>query len=185
MKRVFLVCLLMLSYACAPVVCPGEKEVRSRYSEDTAPKNYEAFTSLRYGILRVPIYIEKSEGKYTIRSPQTGTVFLKDSNLCVNATCLDLPVNPDGLIFGALLRGDEKPSCSFGTITFERDDQMYKRKYIFSNGELKRVELTDKNRDRILILEYGDRSKEGYYKRVKASLGDMTFLFSVDELKRR
>lgn len=184
MKKILLICIFMLEYACAPLVCPGEKDIKSRYSEDTAPKSYKALVSLRYGILKVPMYVEKDMGRYTLRSPQTGTVLLEEGNLCINATCLDLPINPDGLIFGALLLGDEKPTCSFGTIVFERDDQVYLRKYIFSNGELLRVELTDKKRGKFVVLEYGQKTKEGYYKNVKVSVGDLSFLFNVDELKR-
>jgi hypothetical protein len=182
MKRVLLLCTLWLAYSCAPLVCPGEKEVRQLYSEDAAPKSYKAFVSLRYGILKVPIYIEKAQNGYTLRSPQTGTVLFKDTNLCVGATCLDLPLTPDALIFGTVLTGDEKASCSLGSLAFERDDGMYKRKYIFSNGQLKRVELIDKKRDRLIVLEYPERNKEGYYRNVKVSVGDISFNLSVDQI---
>ncbi|MGC8852261.1 MAG: hypothetical protein ACP5P0_01500 [Hydrogenobacter sp.] len=185
MKKALLLFILCLTYACAPLVCPGEKEVRQAYSEDSAPKDYNAFVSLRYGILRVPIYIEKSQGGYTLRSPQTGTVLFKDTNLCVGATCLDLPLTPDALIFGTVLTGDEKVSCSLGSLAFERDDGLYKRKYIFSNGQLKRIELIDKKRDKIIVLDYPERNKQGYYKNVKISIEDISFNLSVDQINFR
>ncbi|SNZ14760.1 hypothetical protein [Hydrogenobacter hydrogenophilus] len=185
MKKALFLCVLCLAYACAPLVCPGEKEVRQVYSEDSAPKSYNAFVSLRYGILKVPIYIEKAQNGYTLRSPQTGTVLFKDTNLCVGATCIDLPLTPDALIFGTVLTGEEKASCSLGSLAFERDDGLYKRKYIFSNGQLKRVELIDKKRDRLVVLDYPERNKQGYYRNVKISVGDISFNLSVDQIDFR
>ncbi len=184
MKKVLLVSVTALMYSCAPLVCPEEKQIKNMYSEDASPKEYKAFLSLRYGILKIPIYVEKGEGSYIVRSPQSGSILFSGKALCINSACLDLPLTPDGIVFGSVLTGYEKATCSFGSVVFERDDQVYSRRYIFSNGELKRIELTDRKKDRLIVFEYGERSKEGYYKSVRVSIGDVSFIVSVDELRR-
>ncbi|MFN3814258.1 MAG: hypothetical protein ACK4SM_06520 [Aquificaceae bacterium] len=184
MKKALLLSIAVFMYACAPLVCPEEKQIKTIYSEDSAPKEYKAFLSIRYGIIKIPIYVEKEEGSYIIRSPQSGSILFSGRAFCINSACIDLPLTPDSIVFGSILTGYEKATCSFGSVVFERDDQAYFRKYVFSNGELKRIELTDKKKDRLMVFEYGERSKDGYYKSVKVSIGNVSFIVGVDELRR-
>ena len=97
--------------------------------------------------------------------------------------CFGLPINPDGLIFGKVIRGDEKLSCGFNSVSFERDEGMYRTKYIFKDGKLSLVEFYDTKKNKTLRLNYLDWSKEGYVKVIRIEGESFSFLLTVDSLK--
>ena len=97
--------------------------------------------------------------------------------------CFELPINPDGLIFGKVIRGDEKLSCGFNSVSFERDEGMYRTKYIFKDGKLSLVEFYDTKKNKTLRLNYLDWSKEGYVKVIRIEGESFSFLLTVDSLK--
>ncbi len=180
MKRLLLFSLLLSS--CAPLVCPEGEEVKRAYSEYKSPSSYTADLSLRYGLLRIPIRVQKSEGKFLISGEgRTGEISL--NNLCVAGACIDLPVSPDGVIFGAVLRGDEKMACSYSGVYFERDDGMFKSKYVFKDGRLSLAEFYDTKRDKKLTLNYLEWSKEGFARAIRVQAESLSLVLTVDSLK--
>ncbi len=173
--------LLFLS-ACAPIVCPEGESIKKTYLEQSAPSSYQASLSLRQGFLRIPVQVQKTEGKFTI-SGEGRVLEFSLNNLCVAGVCLDLPINPDGLIFGKVIRGDEKLSCGLSGVAFERDDGVYKTKYIFKDGKLSLVEFYDTKKNRTLKINYLDWAREGYAKAIKIEGESFSLLLTVDSLK--
>ena len=49
-----------------------------------------------------------------------------------------------------MIRGDEKLSCGFNSVSFERDEGMYRTKYIFKDGKLSLVEFYDTTQTHIV-----------------------------------
>ncbi len=180
MKRLLFLPFLLAS--CAPLVCPEGEEIKRAYSEFKAPQSYSADLSLRYGLLRVPISLKKSEGRFTI-SGEGRTAEISLNNLCVAGTCIDFPISPDGIIFGMVLGGGEKMGCSPSGVYFERDEGMFKSKYIFKDGKLSLAEFYDTKRDKKLTLSYLEWSKEGYAKALRLQTESMSLILTVDSLK--
>lgn len=179
--RYALVLLLLLS-ACAPLVCPEGEELKKLYSERDVPSSYSASLSVRYGLLRIPVSVSKSDGRFVIRGEgRTAEVFL--GNLCVAGACIDLPVSPDGLIFGKVLRGDEKMGCSPSGVYFEREEGPYRSKFVFRDKRLSLVELYDKRGEKKLTLNYLEWSKDGYARAIKVRADGLDLLLTVDNVK--
>ncbi|MFN3870068.1 MAG: hypothetical protein ACK4MW_01080 [Aquificaceae bacterium] len=181
-KLKLLASLSLLLFSCAPMVCPEGDQIKKNYSEYNAPSSYEASLSLRQGFLRVPIQLVKRDGKFVI-STEGRNLELNLGNLCISGVCFDLPVNPDGILFGKVLRGDEKLECSFGGVFFERDEGSFKSKYVFKDGKLNLIELYDKRRERVLKVNYLDWSKEGYAKAIKLEGENISAILTVDSIK--
>lgn len=181
MKGLVLFALLLLS-ACAPLVCPEGDDIKRTYSEFGAPASYTADLSLRYGFIRVPIRVQKSEGKFTIMG-EGKSAEISLNNLCVAGACIDLPVNPDGVLFGKVLRGDEKMGCSTSDVYFERDDGIFRSKYVFKDGKLSLAEFYDTKKDKRLVLSYLEWSREGYARAIRVQTENMSFLLTVDGIK--
>lgn len=183
MKRLKLLTLSLLFLSgCAPMVCPEGEQVKRYYSEYNAPSSYTAYLSLRQGFLRVPLEVKKTEGKFIISS-EGRNLELNLDNLCMGGVCFDLPVGVDGLLFGKVLRGDEKAVCSLSGIVFERYDGFFKSKYVFKDGRLNLVEIYDNKRGKNLKLDYLDWSKEGYAKVIKIEGEGISFILTVDSIK--
>ncbi len=180
MKRLLLLSLLLSS--CAPLVCPEGEEFKRTYSEYKSPNSYTADLSLRYGLLRIPIRVEKSEGKFII-SGEGRTGEWSINRFCMKGTCVELPISPDGVIFGRVLRGDEKLSCSSSGVFFEKDDGVFKSKYVFKDGSLALAEFHDTKRNRKLILSYLEWSKEGFARAIRVQTEGITLTLTVDSLK--
>jgi|UniRef100_A0A7C2ZH96 hypothetical protein len=168
--------------ACAPTICPEGDKIKKNYSEQSAPYSYQVNLSLRQGFLRIPLQVQKTEGKFTI-SGEGKVLDLSLNNMCLGGMCFELPINPDGLIFGKVIRGDEKLSCGFNSVSFERDEGMYRTKYIFKDGKLSLVEFYDTKKNKTLRLNYLDWSKEGYVKVIRIEGESFSFLLTVDSLK--
>lgn len=178
MKRLLFLSFLLAS--CAPLLCPDADNIKRDFSQFGAPQEYRAQLSARYGLLRVPIKLEKAGGKFIVGDGQK-TIELQ--NLCINSVCFDLPINPDGLVFGKLLRGDEKASCSREGFLFTRDEGPFESKYVFKDGKPVLVEFYDKKKERRMILEYLDWAPQGYARALRVKQGGISFLLTVDELK--
>lgn len=174
--------LLLFLSACAPLVCPEGEEIKKVYSETTAPSSYSANLSVRYGLVRIPISVNKSEGRFVIRG-QGRTAELYLGSLCVAGACIDLPLSPDGVIFGKVLRGDEKMGCSPSGVYFEREEGPFRSKFVFKDGRLSLVELYDRNREQKLTLSYLEWSREGYARAIKVRADGLDLLFTVDNVK--
>lgn len=179
--KLYILFLLFLA-SCAPLVCPEGEEIKRAYSEYGAPQSYTASLSLRYGLLRIPVNVQKSEGKFII-SGEGKSAEVSLNNLCVAGACIDLPVSPDGVIFGKVLRGDEKIACSPLGVYFERDEGVFKSKYVFKDGKLSLAEFYDTKKDRKLTLSYLDWSKEGYARAIRVQTEGVSLILTVDSLK--
>ena len=176
-----LLSLLFLS-ACAPMVCPEGEKVKRYYSQYFVPNSYTASLSLRQGFLRIPLQVKKEDGRFTI-SDERRNMDINLDNLCVGGICFDLPVGIDGLLFGKVLKGDEKALCSPGGVVFERDEGSFKLRYVFKDGRLNLVEVYNKERAKILTLNYLDWSREGYARAIKIEGENMNFILTVDSIK--
>ena len=55
-------------------------------------------------------------------------------------------------------------------------------KHYFKDGDLSKVEILDRKKERLITLNYGIRTKEGYYKRVKVSIEDLSFTINIEEV---
>jgi hypothetical protein len=82
-----------------------------------------------------------------------------------------------------MLTGEEKPSCTSEGLVLSRDTDAYLVKHYFADNQLAKVEVFDKKRDRLIILTYGQKAPEGYYRRVKVNWEDFTFTINVEEVK--
>lgn len=180
MRRLFLLSLFLSS--CAPLVCPEGEDVKRNYLEYEAPSSYTADLSLRYGLFSVPIRVEKSEGKFII-SGEGRTGEWSINRFCMKGMCVELPISPDGVIFGRVLRGDENLSCSSSGVFFEKDDGVFKSKYVFKDGSLALAEFHDTKRNRKLILSYLEWSKEGYARAIRVQTEGLSLTLTVDSLK--
>ncbi|RMH80133.1 MAG: hypothetical protein D6674_05395 [Acidobacteria bacterium] len=178
MKR--LLFLLFLLMSCAPLLCPDEDGVRRDFSQFGAPQEYRAQLSVRYGLLRMPIRLEKTGGRFIIGD---GERSIELQNLCINSVCFDLPITPDGLIFGKLLRGDEKASCGREGFLFTRDEGPFESRYVFKDGKPALAEFYDKKKERRITLEYLDWAPQGYARALRLKQGGISLLLTVDDLK--
>lgn len=183
MNRLFTLVALSFLFSCAPMVCPEGSKISREYSLSNAPNRYSADLSIRYGLLRVPLKVEKEDGRFTLEG-QGKSYSLDLNSLCFGATCIDLPVNPDGVIFGKLLRGDEKVECGLTGVAFERDDGAFLSRFLFKDGKPYTAEFFDKRRENKVVLEYLEWSKEGYARALRLSRDGLTFIITVDSLKR-
>ncbi len=183
MKFFSLILILSFLFSCAPIYCPDAESIKTLYSQSVSPKNYTALLSAKYGPLRIPVSVEKSNQYYNIRTLSSEILSYKDRNICIDSVCIDFPINPDGLIFGTVLEGNEKVSCSREGIVLEKDENLYVKKYIFFNGQLKSMEILDKRRNKTLVVNYGERTKEGYYKNLNLNIGNMDLRITIDEVK--
>ncbi|RMH04743.1 MAG: hypothetical protein D6699_03985 [Aquificota bacterium] len=183
MKRFFALTGLLFAFSCAPMVCPEGSKLSKEYLVSSAPSSYTADLSVRYGLLRIPIKVVKEGNQFVVEGQ--GKSYQVDLNsLCFGPTCIDLPVNPDGIIFGKLLRGEEKVQCGLGGVAFERDDGAFFSRFLFKEGKPYMAEFFDKKKDSKVVLEYLDWSKEGYAKALRVSTGELTFIITVDSLRR-
>ncbi len=148
-----------------------------------APKSYSALLSAKYGPLKIPVFIRKEGQDYQIRTAGGQLLSYKAQGLCVDSVCMDLPFSLDALLFGTVLTGDEKLlKCGTDTVAFEKDDQIYSRRYVFSQGQLKRVEVLDKNRDKTILINFSGRGKEGYYRSLDVEVGGVSLRINVEEV---
>lgn len=169
-------------HACAPTICPEGDQIKRSYSEHSAPSSYQANISLRQGLLRIPIHVQKRENRFTIGTEGSLLEFSL-SNLCFGGVCFDIPISPDGILFGKVLRGDEKLSCSLYGISFERDEGMFRSRYVFKDGRLSLIEFYDTKKNKVLKLNYLDWSKEGYAKAIRIEGENLSLLLTVDSIK--
>ena len=181
MRMVFLLVVSFL-FSCAPMLCRIDQSVATNYLEDIAPKRYVSLLSVYYGAIRMPLKLEKDGDQYRITGSRIPNVAFDKQSLCLNNVCLDLPLGPDGIIFGAVLTGEEKAFCSSDGVVLSRDVGSYTLKHYFVDNQLSKVEVLGRKRERLIILSYGPKTKEGYYKRVKVDVEDLSFTINVEEV---
>ncbi|WP_333784405.1 hypothetical protein [Thermocrinis sp.] len=180
--KIYLAIALCFVLSCAPVLCRMDPTVAFNYSEDKAPQKYTSFIYVSYGAVKIPLKLEKDNSKYTIQGPKIPGLSFDKKGLCANGVCLDLPFGPDGIIFGALLTGEEKISCSSEGIILSREVGDYLIRHYFKDAQLSKVEILDKRKERLITLDYSFRTKDGYYKRVKVSVEDFSFTINIEEV---
>jgi len=180
--KIYLAIALCFVLSCAPMLCKIDPITALSYSEDRAPEKYVSTLSISYGALRVPLRLEKNDSGYTIQSLKIPGLSFDKKGLCANGVCFDLPFGPDGIIFGALLTGEEKVSCSSEGIILSRKVGDYMIRHYFKDGDLSKVEILDRKKERLITLNYGIKTKEGYYKRVKVSTEDFSFTINIEEV---
>jgi hypothetical protein len=183
MKKLVLSLAFGFVLSCAPLVCRPDQTLLLNHLEDRAPEKYTSQLLISYGILKVPVKVEKDKDKYRVESARFGGFSFDKKGLCLNGICIDLPFSPDGIIFGKTLTGEEKPSCTSGGLLLSRDAGAYLVKHYFVDNQLAKVEVFDKKKDRLITLTYGQKTPEGYYRRVKVSWEDLTFTINVEEVK--
>ncbi|WP_448584244.1 hypothetical protein [Thermocrinis sp.] len=180
--KIYLSLALCLILSCAPMLCKMDPSIALNYSEDKAPKKYVSFISISYGAVKVPLKLEKDGSKYTVHASRIPGLSFDKEGFCANGVCLDLPFGPDGIIFGALLTGEEKVSCSSEGMTLSRQMGNYLIKHHFKDGQLSKVEILDRKKEKLITLNYGLRTKEGYYKRVKVSFEGLSITINIEEV---
>ncbi len=151
--------------------------------EDKAPEKYTSQLLVSYGFLKVPVKLEKDKDAYKVESVRFGSISFNRHGLCLSSICVDLPFGPDGILFGKVLRGEEKYACSPEGLILTRDTDAYLVKHYFVNDQLTKVEILDKKRDKLITLSYGQRTPEGYYENIKAHWEDYIITISVEEVK--
>ncbi len=182
--KVFILALPLLFFlSCAPIVCPDTEFIKATYSQEKTPKNYSAVLSVKYGPIKLPLFVEKKREEYLIRTSKSEILSYKGNEICINSVCVELPITPDGIIFGNVLKGDEKATCTKEGVVFEKDDFLYTRKYVFLDGNLKYIEILDKKRNKTITVRYGERTKDGYYESVELSLENLTLRIKTEEVK--
>ncbi|MCX8164183.1 MAG: hypothetical protein N3D14_02160 [Aquificaceae bacterium] len=182
MKGKILLAPILFLQACAPLMCPEAEDVKRINSEVLVPNSYEASLSIRYGLLRLPLYLQKKDGKFTITGEGKTAEFTLDS-LCFGGVCLEMPVSPDHLLFGKVLKGNERLECTNYGLYFERDDGLFRSRYVFKEGRLNLAEFYDSRKNRALKLNYLQWSKEGYAKAIRIEGDNLSLLLTVDALK--
>lgn len=180
--RLYLVFALSLIYACAPVVCPESDQIKVQYAQSEVPSRYEANLSLRYGLVRFPIRLKKVEDSFYLAG-NGRTAEMTSNTLCFGNTCIEMPVTPDGIIFGRVLKGGEKMTCSREGLSFEREDERFFSRFIFKQGRLVTAEFHDRSKERKLVLNYLEWSQEGHAKALSIKTEGMSALLTVDGLK--
>jgi len=183
MKKLALLLAFGFVLSCAPLLCRPDQTLLLNHLEDRAPEKYTSQLLISYGVLKVPVKVEKNEDKYRIESARFGGFSLDKKGLCLNGVCIDLPFSIDGIIFGRMLTGEEIPSCTPEGLILSRDTDAYLVKHYFVNNQLAKVEVFDKKRDRLITITYGQKTPEGYYRRVKVNWKDLTFAINVEEVK--
>jgi hypothetical protein len=183
MKRLALLLASGFVLSCAPLLCRPDQALLLNHLEDRAPEKYTSQLLISYGVLKVPVKVEKDKDKYRVEAARFGGFSFDRKGLCLNGVCIDLPFSIDGIIFGRMLTGEEKPSCTSEGLVLSRDTDAYLVKHYFVDNQLAKVEVFDKKRDRLITLTYGQKTPEGYYRRVKVNWEDLTFTISVEEVK--
>ncbi|WP_448588627.1 hypothetical protein [Thermocrinis sp.] len=171
---------LIFLFSCAPMLCRIDPSLAINYSENRAPQRYVSYISISHGAIRIPLKLEKDGSRYKVEASRIPSLSFDSKGLCLNGVCFDLPFGPDGIIFGALLTGKEKVSCSPDGLTLSRELGDYLIKYYFANKDLSRVEILDRRKERVVALNYGLKTKEGYYRRVKVSTEDLSFTINIE-----
>jgi hypothetical protein len=183
MKKLALLLAFGFVLSCAPLLCRPDQTLLLNHLEDRVPEKYTSQLLISYGVLKVPVKVEKDKDKYRVESARFGVFSLDRKGLCLNGVCIDLPFSIDGVIFGRMLTGEEKPSCTSEGLLLSRDMDAYLVKHYFVNNQLAKVEVFDKKRDRLITLSYGQKAPEGYYRRVIVNWEDFTFTINVEEVK--
>jgi len=183
MKRLTLLLAFGFVLSCAPLLCKPDQALLLNHSEDRAPEKYTSQLLISYGVLKVPVKVEKDRDKYRVESARFGRFSFDKKGLCLNSVCIDLPFSLDGIIFGKTLTGEEKPSCTSEGLVLSRDADAYLVKHYFVNNQLAKVEVFDKKKNRLITISYGQKAPEGYYRRVKVNWEDLTFTINVEEVK--
>jgi hypothetical protein len=183
MKKLVLSLAFGFVLSCASLPCKPDQTLLLNHLEDRAPEKYTSQLLISYGILKVPVKVEKDKDKYRVESARFGGFSFDKKGLCLNVVCIDLPFSPDGIIFGKTLTGEEKPSCTSEGLILSRDADAYLVKHYFVDNQLAKVEVFDKKKDRLITLTYGQKAPEGYYRRVKVNWEDLTFTINVEEVK--
>jgi hypothetical protein len=183
MKKLALLLAFGFVLSCTPLLCRPDQTLLLNHLEDRAPEKYTSQLLISYGILKVPVKVEKDKDKYRVESARFGGFSFDRKGLCLNGVCIDLPFSLDGIIFGKTLTGEEKPTCTSEGLVLSRDVGAYLVKHYFMNNQLAKVEVFDKKKDRLITLTYGQKTPEGYYRRVKVNWEDLTFTINVEEVK--
>jgi hypothetical protein len=183
MKKLTLLFAFGFVLSCVPLLCKPDQTLLLNHLEDLAPEKYTSKLLISYGVLKVPVKVEKDKDKYRVESARFGEFSFDKNGPCLNGVCIDLPFSIDGIIFGRMLTGEEKPSCTSGGLVLSRDTGAYFVKHYFVDNQLTKVEVFDKKRERLLTLTYGQKAPEGYYRKVKVNWEDFTFTINVEEVK--
>ena len=183
MKKFALLLVFGFVLSCAPLLCRPDQTLLLNHLEDRAPEKYTSQLLISYGVLKVPIKVEKDKDIYRVEASRFGRFSFDKKGLCLNSLCIDLPFSIDGIIFGRMLTGEEKPSCTSGGLLLSRDTDAYLVKHYFVDKQLAKVEVFDKKKDRLITLTYGQKAPGGYYRRVKVNWEDFTFTVNVEEVK--
>lgn len=173
---------ILFIFSCAPLVCKEAEAVRKSLLMVDVPSSYEANLFLRYRFFRMPIQLQKQEGRFTI-SGEGRYVQLSFNKLCLGGSCFDIPLSPDGVLFGRVLKGDEKVECSTAGISFEKEEGSVKARYVFREGKLSQIELYDSEKDTSIRFNYLEWSKEGYAKAIKVEKEELSLIIIVNSLK--
>jgi len=168
--KVFLA-LLFLLVACAPKVCPPPERVLSQVFKEPPPE-VEVRGFVKAGFLRTPFLLRKKGGEEEVKVGVGGLRISSDA-LCFGLACVDLPASPVEVVYGYFPGEYEVEKCN-GELVLVREDGT---KLWIKEGKLEKVKVKD------LIISYGERSPEGYYKDVEVDFKEVKLKIKVEEVE--
>ncbi|MDQ7082075.1 MAG: hypothetical protein Q9N34_03135 [Aquificota bacterium] len=180
-----LIAFLVLS--CAPLhraerECPGTEDLMNIYASGKTPKEFRIYGKVRYGPMKVPFLIARFDDIYTVKVPRRDVKVL-DGKVCLRDRCYLLPLPPENLVFGGVLRGGEREFCDGGVKVFSERGIVYERTVIFEGKKLREMRIKNLKNGKVIRVIFGERDPRGYFREIKIRTGGTGFKLLIEEVE--
>ena len=92
MKKLVLLLAFGFVLSCAPLLCRPDQTLLLNHLEDRAPEKYTSQLLISYGVLKVPVKLEKDKDKYRVESARFGGFSFDKKGLCLTVYALTCPL---------------------------------------------------------------------------------------------
>ncbi len=167
-KLLFPLAVALVLISCAPKVkkeklCPPEQAILSKYSQRVVPEEFRIYGTLKYGPLKFPFMLSKFDGFYTLKVAKVRKVELSSDRFCLDKKCYLLPDQPENLIFGKVLTGEERSLCKDGTLYFRSEGEIYIKEVAFEGERPKELTLYNPRKDKDIKVIFGKENPKGFF----------------------
>ncbi len=180
-----LIALLILS--CAPVYraekgCPSTEDLMRVYATKRTPKEFRIYGRVSYGPVKVPFFMAKFDGIYTVKVPRR-EIKLEDGKVCLENRCYLLPFPPENLVFGGVLEGGERELCEGGVKILSEKRGVYERVILFEGKRLAEVRIRNLKNGKVIRVIFGRRDPRGYFREIGVRTEGAWFKLLIEEVE--
>ncbi len=186
MKAYYLLAITFLLISCAPKVertCFVPELIKKRYTKSGELPQFRAFGRVKYGPLKLPFMLLKSEQGYTLKVAKVREVSLSEDRFCFKERCYLLPFPPEDLILGRILSGGERMFCEGGKLYLEKRGKTYVKTAVFEGSRFKEIIVYNPNKDKTLRVLLDEEDAEGFFKKIRLISEGEEIVFQIEEVK--